>query len=118
MELFLLLLFFYSSFSALRFPGVLGMSRASKKKKNKKKGFVSLPNPSHGMDLFWGEGSPTSQPAFHPKSWGEFGPGDLDFMISDIFFNINNSMMSLPVIKQEPHVEKSRIKSRRCLSRQ
>lgn len=73
---------------------------------------------SHGVDLFWGEGSPTSQPGFHPKSWGEFGPGDLDSVISDVFFNINDSMMSLPVIKQEPHVEKSRIKSRRCLSRQ
>lgn len=96
-----------------RFPGVLRMSRPSKTA-----GFASLPNPSHGMDLCWGEGSPTSQPGLQPKSWGEFGPGDLDSMISDVFSNINDSMMSLPVIKQEPHVEKSGIKSRRCLSRQ
>lgn len=90
------------------------MSRASKKKKKKQ---VCVPKSIPWDGSVLGRGVP-HQPGFHPKSWGEFGPGDLDFMVSDVFSNINNSIMLLLVIKREPRVEKSRIKSRRCLSRQ
>lgn len=103
-DLFLFLLFFYSPFSVLRFP-----------EPAKQPGLCL----SQIRPMGWiCSGSFTSQPGFHPKSWGEFGPGGLDSVISDVFSNTDNSMMLLPVIKQEPRVKKSQIKSRRCFSRQ
>lgn len=74
MELFLLLLFFYSSFSALRFPGVLGMSRASKKKTKKKGLCLSQIHPM-GWICSGERGPPPASQLFIPNPGENLGLG-------------------------------------------